>query len=143
VISGSIAACERGLKAAEAAGFKATALKVAGAFHSPLMQSGADKMKVEFDRTVFNQPQTTVYSNVTAAPHEGTASIKERLIQQIVSPVKWEQTIKLLVAEGGDGARFIELAPNRHLAGLAKRINRRLPIESLAQMPVPSESAKA
>jgi hypothetical protein len=41
----------------------------------------------------------------------------------------------LLIAQGGDGARFVELAPNRHLAGLAKRINRRLPIESLAQMP--------
>jgi [acyl-carrier-protein] S-malonyltransferase len=138
VISGSIAACERGLKAAEAAGFRATALKVAGAFHSPLMQSGADKMKAELDRTVFNQPRTTVYSNVTAAPHADSASIKDLLLQQIVSPVKWEQTMKLLIAEGGDGARFVELAPNRHLAGLAKRISRRLPIESLAQMPVQS-----
>jgi [acyl-carrier-protein] S-malonyltransferase len=141
VISGGHAACGRGLKAAEAAGFKATALKVAGAFHSPLMQSGADKMKVELDRTTFDQPKTTVYSNVTAAPHAEPASIKERLIQQIVSPVKWEQTMKLLIAEGGDGARFVELAPNRHLAGLAKRISRRLPIESLAQMPAPRESA--
>jgi [acyl-carrier-protein] S-malonyltransferase len=142
VISGSLAACDRGLKAAEAAGFKATALKVAGAFHSPLMQSGADKMKVELDRAEFNSPKTTVYSNVTAAPHTDPSSIKERLIEQIISPVKWEQTMKLLVAEGGDGARFVELAPNRHLAGLAKRISRRLPIESLAQMPAPSESAK-
>jgi [acyl-carrier-protein] S-malonyltransferase len=135
VVSGSIAACERALKAAEAAGFKATALKVAGAFHSPLMQSGADKMKSELDRANFSRPTTTVYSNVTAAPHVDAGSIKQRLVEQIVSPVKWEQTMKLLIAEGGDGARFVELAPNRHLAGLAKRINRRLPIESLAQVP--------
>jgi [acyl-carrier-protein] S-malonyltransferase len=142
VVSGSIGACERALKAAEAAGFKATALKVAGAFHSPLMQSGADKMKIELDRASFSQPKTTVYSNVTAAPHVDVASIKQRLVEQIVSPVKWEQTMKLLIAEGGDAARFVELAPNRHLAGLAKRINRRLPIESLAQMPA-GENVKA
>jgi [acyl-carrier-protein] S-malonyltransferase len=143
VVSGSAGACERALKAAEAAGFKATALKVAGAFHSPLMQVGADKMKAELDRATFNLPRTIVYSNVTAAPHVDVVSIKQRLVEQIVSPVKWEQTMKLLIAEGGDSARFVELAPNRHLAGLAKRINRRLPIESLANMPAPSESAKA
>jgi [acyl-carrier-protein] S-malonyltransferase len=135
VISGSINACGRALKAAEAAGFKATALKVAGAFHSPLMQSGADKMKAELARADFSLPKTTVYSNVTAAVHGDVASIKQRLVEQIVSPVKWEQTMKLLIAEGGDTARFVELAPNRHLAGLAKRINRRLPIESLSSCP--------
>jgi [acyl-carrier-protein] S-malonyltransferase len=140
VVSGSLAACDRALKAAEAAGFKATALKVAGAFHSPLMQSGADKMKLELDRANFNSPATTVYSNVTAAPHAGVASIKQRLVEQIVSPVKWEQTMKKLISDGGEAVRFAELAPNRHLAGLAKRINRRLPIESFANMPV--EAAK-
>jgi [acyl-carrier-protein] S-malonyltransferase len=143
VVSGSTAACERALAAAQTAGFKATALKVAGAFHSPLMQSGADKMKVELDRAAFDVPVKSVYSNVTAAPHTDSDSIKRRLVEQIVSPVKWEQTMKLLIAEGGDTARFVELAPNRHLAGLAKRINRRLPIESFANMPSASESTKA
>jgi len=132
VVSGSKAACERVLKSAEAAGLKATALKVAVAFHSPLMQSGADKMRAELDAAVFSAPTTTVYSNVTAKPHTDATSIKDLLVKQIVSPVRWEQTMKTLIAEGGDGARFVELAPNRHLAGLAKRINRRLPIESLA-----------
>src|SRR5271170_4338623 len=64
VVSGSRSACERALKAAEAAGFKATALKVAGAFHSPLMQSGADAMKAKLEGTEFAAPRTTVYSNV-------------------------------------------------------------------------------
>ncbi len=134
VVSGSKAACERAFKAAETAGFKATVLKVAGAFHSPLMQSGADKMKAELDRAQFSAPSTTVYSNVTAVPHGNAASIKDLLVKQIVSPVRWEQTMKTLIAEGGDSARFVELAPNRHLAGLARRINRRLPIESLASV---------
>jgi [acyl-carrier-protein] S-malonyltransferase len=134
VVSGSRSACERVLKAAEAAGLKASALKVAGAFHSPLMQSGADKMRAELNAAGFAAPATTVYSNVTAHPHVDPASIKDLLVNQIVSPVRWEQTMRTLIADGGDGARFVELAPNRHLAGLAKRINRRLPIESLASV---------
>jgi [acyl-carrier-protein] S-malonyltransferase len=132
VVSGSKAACDRVLKAAEAAGLKASALKVAGAFHSPLMQRGADKMRAELNAASFSAPTTTVYSNVTAEPHGDPASIKDLLVKQIVSPVRWEQTMKTLITSGGDGARFVELAPNRHLAGLAKRINRRLPIESLS-----------
>jgi len=67
--------------------------------------------------------------------HRSNSGLSSRLF-----PREVEQTMKLLIAEGGDTARFVELAPNRHLAGLAKRINRRLPIESLAQMP--AETAK-
>jgi [acyl-carrier-protein] S-malonyltransferase len=116
--------------AAEAAGFKAVALKVAGAFHSPLMQSGADRMKAELDKAAFSKPTTTVYSNVTAKPHDDPRTIKELLVKQIVSPVRWEQTMTPLA--GVEGARFVELAPGRTLAGLMKRINRRLPVESFA-----------
>jgi [acyl-carrier-protein] S-malonyltransferase len=132
VVSGSTAACERVLKSAETAGLKATALKVAGAFHSPLMAAGAAKMQAELAAAKFASPRTYVYSNVTAALHGEPDTIKDLLVQQIVSPVRWEQTMKTLIDAGGEGARFVELAPNRHLAGLAKRINRRLPIESLA-----------
>ncbi len=132
VVSGTRAACDRVLKAAEAAGFKATALKVAGAFHSPLMQPAADRMTAELDAAAFSDPRTPVYSNVTAAPHTDAGSIKRLLVDQIVSPVKWEQTMQAMIAGAGDAPRFVELAPNRHLAGLAKRINRRLPVESLA-----------
>jgi [acyl-carrier-protein] S-malonyltransferase len=132
VVSGSKSACERVLIEAENAGFKATALKVAGAFHSPLMQPAADKMAAELEKVSFNAPRTTVYSNVTAQPHTDPASIKKLLIQQITRPVRWHQTMQTLI-DGGE-ARFIELAPGRTLAGLAKRINRRLPIESLTGM---------
>lgn len=134
VVSGSVAACERALKAAEAAGFKAVALKVAGAFHSPIMQSGADKMKVELDKATLCAPKTTVYSNVTAKPHGDVASIKGLLVDQIVKSVRWADTMQTLVANAD--ARFVELAPGRTLAGLAKRINRRLPVESLETVAV-------
>ena len=130
VVSGSSGACQRVQKAAEAAGFKATTLKVAGAFHSPLMQPAADRMAAEFERVPFRSPSVPVYSNVTARPHESPESIKRLLVDQIVSPVQWERTMKTVLAV--EGARFVELAPGRTLAGLAKRINRRLPIESVA-----------
>ena len=130
VVSGSIAACQRVLKAAERAGYKATALKVAGAFHSPLMQPAADRMAGELERVTFRVPSVPVYSNVTAQPHGDPSSIKRLLVDQIVSPVQWERMMKTVLPI--EGARFVELAPGRTLAGLAKRINRRLPIESVA-----------
>ena len=130
VVSGAIGACERVAKAAETAGFKSIPLKVAGAFHSPLMQRGADRMASELEKVHFNSPRTTVYANVTAQPHTDAASIKRLLVDQIVKPVRWEQTMQHLVARGD--ARWIELAPGRVLTGLLKKINRRLPVETLS-----------
>jgi [acyl-carrier-protein] S-malonyltransferase len=129
VVSGSAAACQRFTEAATAAGLKAMPLKVAGAFHSPLMQSAADKMAAELAGVTFAPARKPVYSNVTARLHENAESMKKRLIEQIVSPVRWEQTMQTLVA--GGPARYVELSPGRTLAGLAKRIDRRLPIESI------------
>jgi [acyl-carrier-protein] S-malonyltransferase len=131
VVSGSKAACERVLPAAEAKGFKAVALKVAGAFHSPLMQPAADRMLAELNKVDFQPPRQRVYSNVTGRPHESdSASIRNKLVQQIVEPVRWEQTMQALVAEAPNG-KFVELSPGRTLAGLAKRINRRLPVDAV------------
>jgi [acyl-carrier-protein] S-malonyltransferase len=130
VVSGSAGACARVLKAAEAAGFKATALKVAGAFHSPLMQPAADRMRAELECVSFASPAKPVYSNVTARPHETPGSIKRLLVEQIVSPVQWERTMRTILPD--EQGRYVELAPGRSLAGLAKRINRRLPIDSVA-----------
>ncbi|HEV2294320.1 MAG TPA: ACP S-malonyltransferase [Tepidisphaeraceae bacterium] len=130
VVSGSKGACERVQPAASAAGYKAVALAVAGAFHSPIMQSAADKMKAELDGVAFNAPRATVYSSVTAEPHTDAASIKRLLVDQIVKPVRWEQTMHKIASVAD--ARFVELAPGRVLTGLLKKINRRLPVESLA-----------
>jgi [acyl-carrier-protein] S-malonyltransferase len=130
VVSGSTAACERFTNAAEASGFKAIPLKVAGAFHSPLMQPGADRMASELANAKIQPPRKPVYSNVTAQAHGDVASMKKLLVDQIVKPVRWEQTMQSLVAEGD--ARWIELAPGRVLTGLLKKINRRLPVESFA-----------
>jgi [acyl-carrier-protein] S-malonyltransferase len=130
VVSGARGACERVAVAADSAGFKSIPLKVAGAFHSPLMQSGADRMRGEMDKVRFQPPRTAVLANVTAQPHGDAESIKRLLVDQIVKPVRWEQTMQQLVAQGE--ARWIELAPGRTLTGLLKRINRRIPVETLS-----------
>ena len=130
VVSGSKPACERIAAAASDAGYKAVPLVVAGAFHSPIMQSGADKMKTELEKVEFAPPRATVWSNVTAQPHTDAASIKKLLVDQIIRPVRWEQTMQQLAPTAD--ARFVELAPGRVLTGLLKKINRRLPVETLS-----------
>lgn len=129
VVSGAIGACNRITAAAEAKGFRAMPLKVAGAFHSPLMWAAAEKMQAELAKTAISAQRATVYANVTAAPHGHPDSIRDLLVQQIVHPVRWEQTMRQLASN--PELKFIELAPGRTLAGLAKKINRRLPVESL------------
>ncbi len=130
VVSGTQAACDRVLKAAEGAGLRATALNVAGAFHSPLMQRAADRMEIELRHAAIGRTERNVYANVTASPHGDVDEMKELLVRQIVSPVLWEETMVHLM--GASDARYVELAPGRTLSGLAKRINRRLAIEALA-----------
>ncbi|MGA2233420.1 MAG: ACP S-malonyltransferase [Tepidisphaeraceae bacterium] len=130
VISGDKAACERAVKVAEAAGVRAVPLAVAGAFHSPIMAPAAERMKAELDGAAISTPAVPVYSNVTAEPHSDVVSIKRLLVEQIVQPVRWAQTMTTLAGAGE--ARFIELAPGRTLAGLLKRVNRRIAVEENA-----------
>jgi len=114
----------------EAAGFKAVPLVVAGAFHSPIMRRGADRLASELEKVRIDKPRTTVYANVTARPHADSASIKRLLVDSDRQARRWEQTMQALVSQGE--ARWIELAPGRVLTGLLKKINRRLPVESLS-----------
>ncbi len=130
VVSGTLAACARLGKAVESAGFKAIPLKVAGAFHSALMRSAADRMSAELNKIEIRPPRTPVYSNVTAQLHGDVESIKRLLVDQIVKPVRWAQTMQQLATQ--PEVRFVELAPGRVLTGLLKKVNRRAPVESLA-----------
>jgi [acyl-carrier-protein] S-malonyltransferase len=129
VVSGTKAACERVNAAATAAGFRSLPLVVAGAFHSPIMQPGADVMKDELAKVSFVAPVEPVYSNVTADLHTTPEQIKALLVEQIVKPVRWEQTMAK-VANLAD-VTFIELAPGKVLAGLLKKQNRRAPVTTL------------
>ncbi len=130
VLSGHAAACDRAAIAAETMGLRATRLSVAGAFHSPLMQPAADRMGEVLRGVTFQTPNIDVWSNVTGARHDAndTELLKERLVQQIVSPVKWAQTC--LDLPGADTIAFSELAPGSVLKGLMRRVNRKMKVTS-------------
>jgi [acyl-carrier-protein] S-malonyltransferase len=130
VVSGTKPACERFIAAATTAGIKCIPLTVAGAFHSPIMQSGADRMKAELERVEFKSPAARVFSNVTALPHTSPDSIKALLVEQIVKSVKWAQTLQPFANE--PGIKFIELAPGKTLTGLLKKQNRRADVDNHA-----------
>ena len=123
VISGSRAACERAVEMADEVGCRAVPLKVAGAFHSPLMQPAADALGEVLASTPVKEPQVPVISNVTADYHGDAASIRTRLQQQVTSPVRWQASMERLIAEGYD--RIIEVGPNRVLCGLMRKIDRK------------------
>lgn len=130
VISGASGAIERAARLAEQKGIKAVVLKVAGAFHSPYMQPAADAMAAALATANIVAPKVRVFSNVTGAPHESADTVRQLLVQQITAPVRWAQTLAQLLAEP---LQLVELAPGRTLAGMAKRINRRVAITSLQE----------
>jgi [acyl-carrier-protein] S-malonyltransferase len=129
VLSGSISACERAATIAEGKqGVKAIALKVAGAFHSPFMQSAADRMAEVLERVKFETPKMPVISNVTAQVHGDGESIKALLVKQVVAPVRWYQSMETLRGLGVD--RWVEVGPGRSLTGMMKKIDRKAAVEN-------------
>lgn len=129
VISGAVGACERAVEVASEVGCRAKALEVAGAFHSPFMQPAADRLREALNTVEVNPPTCTVLSNVTAEPHQPDAeSIRERLVEQLTSPVRWAQGCAELVKQGD--CAYHELAPGKVLAGLMKKIDRGTKVET-------------
>jgi len=121
VLSGTHAACEAALGVAQSMQLKAKPLAVAGAFHSPLMKRAGERLAAALDQVHWTLPQVPVLSNVTGLPHDADiASIKRRLVEQVTSPVRWEQCMRWAIAHGG--GTFLELEPAKVLAGLMRRI---------------------
>ena len=100
---------------------KAMPLTVAGAYHSRLMASAQPKLKNELARVKFSTPLVPVISNVTAEPHGTTEEIQSRLVDQVTSPVRWEGSLRHLLAHGF--TRFVELGPGTALNSTLKRID--------------------
>lgn len=124
VISGSAAACDRAESIAVEMKLRATRLSVAGAFHSPFMQPAADHLAEALAATQINPLSCTVMSNVTARPHESEPdSIRQRLVEQLTSPVRWASCCSYLVDHNTD-TQFHELAPGKTLGGMMRRISK-------------------
>ncbi len=131
VCSGETAACERLLALATAAGaIKVIPLAVAGAFHTSLMQSAVERLRQALADVPMQKPRIPVVSNVDARPHDDPHEIRELLIQQVCSQVRWEDSMRYLLDDQGI-TQFYELGPGRVLAGLLKRINRKTPVENI------------
>ncbi|MCW5552988.1 MAG: ACP S-malonyltransferase [Verrucomicrobiae bacterium] len=123
VISGEADRIVKAVELAKAKGAKrAIPLVVAGAYHSPLMASAQPKLRAELTTASISTPAAPVISNVTAQPHGGPAEISERLVEQVTSSVRWEASMRYLLAQGF--TRFIELGPGTALSGFMKRIDK-------------------
>jgi [acyl-carrier-protein] S-malonyltransferase len=101
---------------------RALPLPVAGAYHSQLMAGAQPKLQQVLAGASLREPSVPVISNVTAKPHGAAAEIPPRLVEQVTSSVRWEESMRYLLAEGY--TRFIELGPGTALTGFMKRIDR-------------------
>ena len=121
VISGEKAAVEAACaQFLEAGAKRALPLSVSGAFHSPLMEPARAKLGEAIEATAFKAPSCPVYQNVTAKAETDPQVIKDNLLKQLTSPVRWTQTIRNMRADGAE--EFIELGPGNVLQGLLRRI---------------------
>lgn len=122
VISGSVAGIEKACVAMKEAGAKrALPLKVGGAFHSPLMEPAKKELEEAIKATKFNTPVCPIYQNVNAMPQTDPEVIKNNLILQLTSPVRWTQSVRNMIA--GGATEFIECGPGAVLQGLIKKID--------------------
>ncbi|HYE33295.1 MAG TPA: ACP S-malonyltransferase [Methylomirabilota bacterium] len=131
VISGAKEKIEKACELAKAQGAKrALPLAVAGAYHSPLMESAQPKLSAELARIAVNAPSVPVMSNVTAQPHGAPAEIRARLVEQVTASVLWEASMRALIANGFN--LFIELGPGTALSGFMKRIDKSVQVLNVA-----------
>ena len=130
VISGELNAIELACeKLKEIGARRALVLPVGGAFHSPLMEDAKRELENAINETIFSDPICPIYQNVSGLPYSSEFEIKENLISQLTSPVKWTQSINKMVEDGAE--EFIEVGPGRVLQGLVKKINGNINSSSL------------
>lgn len=129
-VSGHLTACARLETLVAEAGGRTVRLAVAGAFHTPLMQPADEAMAEVFASVPLTAPRLQVWSNVTAQPHGHPDDIRVLLRRQLTESVRWEQTMRHLLAAGCE--RFYEIGPGRVLAGLLKRVQRKVDCQNVS-----------
>ncbi len=130
VISGTIKGVDIACDLLKEEGARMTLkLPVGGAFHSPLMESASTSLSEAIANTKFNQPNCPIFQNVNALGVSDPEEIKQNLVLQLTSPVKWTQTIENMIATGASS--FTEVGPGKVLQGLVKKVNRKIEVSSL------------
>lgn len=129
VISGTNDGIDKACKILTEKGAKrAIKLNVSGAFHSPLMEPARVKLAKAIDSVSFAKPACPVYQNVTGKAYVTPEEIKQNLVSQLTSAVRWTQSVNNMIADGA--TEFYELGPGAVLKGLIKKINRSVFVES-------------
>jgi len=130
VISGTDKGIEIAMERLKEAGAKRVLkLPVGGAFHSPLMESAKEELTTAINQTNFKKPVCPIFQNVDGNPNEDPESIRENLIKQLTSPVRWTLTIQNMIVYGAN--RFIEVGPGSVLQGLINKIDRNVTTEGV------------
>jgi [acyl-carrier-protein] S-malonyltransferase len=129
VLSGEKAACEKAAEIAGGESGKAVPLAVAGAFHTKLMKPADERLAEALASVTIAKPRIPVISNVDAQAHEDPEAIRQNLVRQVISPVRWEDTIRSMLGQGVD--QFFEIGPGRVLRGLLKRIDRKVDCQTI------------
>ena len=131
-VSGHLASCARVEAVAQQAGaMKTIPLAVAGAFHTPIMQSAVPKLQAALEEIELTATRIPVYSNVDGQPHQSPDEIRDLLVQQVCGPVLWQQSVEQMLADGVE--EFYEVGVGRVLRGLMKRINRKIPCHGIIE----------
>lgn len=123
VISGELDAVQKACDALSAAGARrAMILPVGGAFHSPLMEPARADLASAIEATEVSEPRCPVYQNVPAMAVTDPDTIKRNLVAQLTAPVKWTQTMNIMIKDGA--TEVIEVGPGKVLQGLFKKVDR-------------------
>ncbi len=131
VISGSKSGVQKASDALQQAGAKRVIpLNVGGAFHSPLMKPAQDKLADAIEKTSFEKSGIPILQNYDARPSTDVALIKQKLVNQLTSPVRWTQSVQNMIGSGCTG--FYECGPGKVLSGLIKKIDRSAKVDKLA-----------
>ncbi len=129
VVSGSTAGLDELCRLAEAKQLRTARLAVAGAFHTALMKPADEALAAALAAATLAPARLPVWSNVDAQPHTEPGEFRQLLVRQVLSPVRWEETLRGLLAAGVE--RFHEIGPGRVLAGLMKRVHRKAEVVNI------------
>ena len=134
VLAGHAGAVARAIETAREAGARrALLLPLSVPVHSPLMEPAAERFRTRIEEVEFGTPRVPVIANIGLVPHGEPASIRDRLVRQLHSPVPWTGTVRRLAESGIDA--ILEPGPGRVLAGLNRRIERNMKVHAVFDPP--------
>ena len=129
VVSGTKSACARLVKLAQERQLATVELRVAGAFHSELMNQASQRLAQALAEVKLNEPRIPVVCNVSGRYYKSSREVRENLAKQVNSPVRWQKCMEAMIADGIE--QYYEIGPGKVLAGLAKKISRAVKVKNV------------